>query len=398
MKLYSGTPIWFETCQAPSFPDLAEDLRCQVAIVGGGITGTLVASQLLDLGMEIALFDKRNPGSGSTAASTGLLTYETDWPLVKLAKVIGVDPAARAYRLGCWAIDKIESLVHELGRPCGFQRCRSLYTARTYWQSRQLQSEYNLRRIMGLEVSYLSGLQLRRRFGIKRRGAIVSKNCGQINPLQFTTQLLTQVARRGAKIFQNAAVGSVEKVTGGFQLNVQGYQIRAEQVVFTTGYEVPAVAQFVPNSLRTTYVAVSRANEMKVGWPPQCLYWEMGRPYLYARETDDGRLLIGGQDTAFAGDHRREYLVARQTQKVLQQFRKIFPEAHFEVENTWAGTFAESSDGLPYIGQLGSDRGLYAALGFGGNGITFAAIAARLIGDLLKGAQHRDAQIFRLDR
>ena len=60
--------------------------------------------------------------------------------------------------------------------------------------------------------------------------------------------------------------------------------------------------------------------------------------------------------------------------------------------------FGESSDSLPYIGRLPGSASVSAALGFGGNGITFADIAARRIADELDGVDGPGADLFHLAR
>jgi glycine/D-amino acid oxidase-like deaminating enzyme len=64
----------------------------------------------------------------------------------------------------------------------------------------------------------------------------------------------------------------------------------------------------------------------------------------------------------------------------------------------WAGTFAETEDGLPFIGPVPGLHGTYAALGYGGNGITFSVVAADIIRDLCLGRPNADAACFALDR
>jgi glycine/D-amino acid oxidase-like deaminating enzyme len=41
---------------------------------------------------------------------------------------------------------------------------------------------------------------------------------------------------------------------------------------------------------------------------------------------------------------------------------------------------------LPLIGPVPGAKNVYAAFGYGGNGITFSFLAARLIGDLIAGS------------
>ena len=56
--------------------------RCDVAVIGGGITGALCADALTEAGLSVIIVDKRHPGLGSTSASTALLQYELDESLI----------------------------------------------------------------------------------------------------------------------------------------------------------------------------------------------------------------------------------------------------------------------------------------------------------------------------
>jgi glycine/D-amino acid oxidase-like deaminating enzyme len=70
----------------------------------------------------------------------------------------------------------------------------------------------------------------------------------------------------------------------------------------------------------------------------------------------------------------------------------------FKTDFGWAGAFASTKDGLPYIGSIPQRSNTYFALGFGGNGITFSVIAAQIICDLIKGKSNDDAAIFSFSR
>lgn len=99
MDLRSGHPFWrLKTGLLADHPSLKHDESCEVAVIGGGITGSLVAYHLVQEGVETVLVDKRDVSASSTAASTALLLYEIDnraivgggaVPLPQLTKVIG---------------------------------------------------------------------------------------------------------------------------------------------------------------------------------------------------------------------------------------------------------------------------------------------------------------------
>src|SRR4051794_14796915 len=147
MDLRSGHPFWLlKNGLLASYPALTRDESCEVAIIGGGITGALVADHLVNEGGDTVLLDKRDIGTGSTAASTSLLQYAIDTELVDLIPRVGEADAVRAYQLGLEAIDQLERLVGRLGDDCGFKRRRSLYLASKKSHVEKLQREHECRR------------------------------------------------------------------------------------------------------------------------------------------------------------------------------------------------------------------------------------------------------------
>src|SRR5690349_23182980 len=97
-NLRTGTPLWLGR-GAPHIGHrpLEHNLRVDVAIVGAGISGALIADAMLSAGHTVAVFDRRGPVKGSTPASTALLQFEIDSPLTLLTRKIGRDRAVRAW-------------------------------------------------------------------------------------------------------------------------------------------------------------------------------------------------------------------------------------------------------------------------------------------------------------
>ena len=134
------------------------------------------------------------------------------------------------------------------------------------------------------------------------------------------------------------------------------------------------------------------------GWPGRRILWETARPYFYLRRTVENRVIIGGCDEPFRDPRRRDALLPAKTAALARRFRALFPAARCEVAWSWCGTFAETPDGLPYIGRRPDAPDLFFALGYGGNGITYSLVAAEIIRDLLVHGAARDADLFRFDR
>src|SRR5262245_49325066 len=92
MDLKSGCILWPCT-DGPiaTYPKLPRDLDVDVAIVGGGMAGGICRTLPREGGVAAALVDRRDICHGSTTASTGLLQFEIDQPLIQSARLLGKD-------------------------------------------------------------------------------------------------------------------------------------------------------------------------------------------------------------------------------------------------------------------------------------------------------------------
>jgi glycine/D-amino acid oxidase-like deaminating enzyme len=400
MDLRSGHPFWLlKNGLLASYPSLHTNLTCDVAVLGGGITGALVAHYLTKAGVNVALLDKRDVASGSTAASTALLQYAADTELCDLVEKVGQAAAVRSYHLGKEAIDKLEEIVHQLGDDCGFERKQSLYLASLPAHLKKLRREHELRIRHGLAGEFLEEADIETRFDFKAPGAILSPGDAQVDAYRLTHRLLRQSVRQGLRVYDRCEVKDLQTTDEGMTLATEnGNTVTARRVVFATGYESRQYLKQNVGTLHSTYAVISEPVEQFPLWTDRCLIWETARPYVYLRTTQDDRILVGGCDTAFASDHAQDRLVERQAKLLVERFDTLFPETEFELAYSWAGTFGSTKDGLAYIGQTPEWPHAYFALGYGGNGITYSLVAAELITDHFLGRSNPDARIFRFDR
>jgi len=174
--------------------------------------------------------------------------------------------------------------------------------------------------------------------------------------------------------------------------------LRARWVVYAMGYEMPASLRAGMVALHTTYALVTEPLADLGPWQGKSIVWETARPYGYMRATDDGRVMIGGADTPFKDEAWRDRLMPSRTKRLERKLGQWLPTVQTDTAFVWAGTFGETRDGLPYIGPMPDCPHALYALGYGANGITFGAIAAKIIADICLGRPNEDARLFRLDR
>src|SRR5690348_13462745 len=125
MDVKSGYPWWtVRNGLLRDYPPPTSDIECEVAVVGAGITGALIARALVGAGLDTVVLDRRNVGWGSTAASTALLQYEIDTELLELVKLVGHENALAAYRACEHAVSQLHAIANE-GGDVGWCEARS---------------------------------------------------------------------------------------------------------------------------------------------------------------------------------------------------------------------------------------------------------------------------------
>jgi glycine/D-amino acid oxidase-like deaminating enzyme len=401
VKLNSDQAFWPIQAGLPaSYPAVPGDLRCDVAVIGAGISGACAAWHLVQAGFDTVVVDRRDVGLGSTAGSTSLLQYEIDEPLDQLARRHGWPSAARAFARCREAIDSIERLVRRLRLDCGFERKSSLRLASQASHVARLRREFEARRRAGFPDVWWPRSALRARSSLPHPAAILSPIGGQLDAYRFTHGLLAATHRAGGRIFDRSPVVRKAYDPRGVTLTMAGgARIRCREVVIAAGYEADLHLPRRMTEWRNTYALVSEPVATLRGWPAEgCLIWETKDPYVYLRTTADRRVIIGGYDDPYTSAATRDRQIGAKTGLLTRRFHQLFPAIPLQVAYAWAGTFARTTDGLPWIGRSPDTPRTWVALGYGGNGITFSLIAAELIRDGLLGRRSPDAAIFGFGR
>ncbi|WP_223607166.1 FAD-binding oxidoreductase [Chryseobacterium sp. OSA05B] len=401
MDLKSNEPFWLiKNGLIESYPSLKSNENCDVLIIGGGITGSLVAHQMISDGYKTILIDKREICNGSTSATTSMLQYEIDVPLYELTEKIGEKGAVASYKACSEAIDNLEKLTKLIKSDAGFKRKKSLYFASKKKDVKWLQEECKARKKAGFNVKWLEAEQIVEQFGFENTyGAILSKQGASIDAFKFAHELLEHNAKKGLKIFDKTEMKKVEYHKGFNLVTVEsGFQIKAKKVIYCIGYESKNLLKENFVDLKSTFAIVSEIDDDKFKNISSTLVWNTDDPYIYMRTTDDGRLLIGGGDEDFYDAEKRDSLLGKKEKEILKNLKKIKPDYHFYTDFVWAGTFGETKDGLPYIGEHKKFKNSYFVLGFGGNGITFSVTGMDMVSQFMKNKEHLLSEYFQFGR
>lgn len=395
--LRTGTPLWLaggEPRRAPRLPPYG--MRVDVAIIGGGVSGALAADALLQAGKSVAVLDRRGFALGSSAASTALVQFELDRPLTLLSRRVGRDRAARAWWRSAQAVAALAGRIADLEISCGFRDRHTAYLPGNVLDLDGLRREAEARARIGLRSRLLSRDELRAETGIEDRGAIWSAGNAELDPVRLVRGLWRSAGARGAALYAPVEVVDIDCGRRGVALTTaEGAVMRAGHVVLATGYELAPFLRPRGYRVISTWALATRPQKRAL-WPSRCLIWQAADPYLYLRTTPDGRVIAGGEDEEFSDADTRDRLIPKKIAAIRRKLGRLMPGLDTEPAFRWAGCFGDSSTGMPAIGPVPGMQRCFAVLGFGGNGITFSAIAAQLVARAILGIEDPDAGLFAL--
>ncbi|MEZ5216424.1 MAG: FAD-dependent oxidoreductase [Ilumatobacteraceae bacterium] len=182
-------------------------------MIGAGITGTLVALELVDHGFEVVVLDRRGCRPWQHCGEHRHTQYEIDELLVDLTEVYGEETAHTAYQECARGIDLVGKRADQLGLASCFRRSPSVFIASKVKDLPVLRAELDARRSAGFDVRWLEPDDLSRRWGLTGRGAIESAHGGSVDPYLLTHAGLASIVGRGARVHDRTSATSFESTS-----------------------------------------------------------------------------------------------------------------------------------------------------------------------------------------
>lgn len=380
MKLRTPEAFWLlKNGILNSYPSLEENIRCDIAVIGAGITGSLISHALLKAGYDTVVIDKRDVGTGSSSATTSMLQYEIDTPMTELSDMIGEEGAVLCYKAGIDSINILDDLIKKENLDAGFELKKSLQVAHNASAVKDMEKEYRLRKKHGFEVEWLTSGEIKKRYKMDSYPGILSENGASIDAFQFAHELFRKNNKRGLRIFDHTGI---KKINYGNRVEIitdEGYKVICKRIVFCTGFETLSMFRKKYADIVSTFACVSEQDFNLYDELKDILIWDTADPYIYMRTTDDKRLLVGGEDIRYKNADIRDKIKNRKAENLIDKLHKLFPSLNFKEDYNWAGAFGVTKDGLPYIGEHPDFRNAIFVLGLGGNGITFSVQGMELV-------------------
>ena len=237
----------------------------------------------------------------------------------------------------------------------------------------------------------LNPAQVEDRYGIKGRHAIIGYGNYSADPRRLAAGYLNVAISRGARLYAPVDICDVAPSETGVTLRSKdGPAIRAKHLVVATGYEMMKGVPRKGNKIISSWSIATRPQPRAI-WPTAAMIWEAADPYLYIRTTPRGEIICGGEDEEISDTAMRDAKLPDKTATLSRKLAALLPGVDATPVHSWAGSFGDSPVGTPTIGRIPGMPNCYAAMGYGGNGITFSMMAAQMLRGLICGYGDPDA-------
>lgn len=359
-----------------------------VIIIGGGITGITTALLLQSEGKDCLLIESNNIGYGTSGGTTAHLNTLLDIPYYTMQQNFGKPEAAQVYRSVEEALNLIKYNVERYNIDCGFKTADAYLFAQDQDQEKELDKVMETSNESGLQMSFTQQIPV----PIPFTKAAKAGGQAKFSPLPYIHGLAKAFEDAGGTIVQQCRVTDVDNAAHVI-VNTDCGAFTATDVIYAT-HIPPGVnlihLRCVP--YRSYAMAVTLADDAY----PEDLCYDMSDPYHYYRTQE-----VNGQKYLIAGgeDHQTGHMENTEQcfLKLESHVRKYFNVK--EVSYKWSSQYYESADGLPYIGNLpGQSDHIYVASGYGGNGMTYSAMAALLLKRIIMKEKPANESLFNPNR
>jgi len=340
-----------------------------VAIAGGGLIGATIAFELARAGLDVALFDRQQPGEGSSWAAAGILS-----PAPENAGMISTVPLGRA---SLQLYPEFVATVEEVSdQSVGYRARGTLEALFSTDAQEKLSTIIALHHGLGLKAEPVSAddaCEMEPALSPELEAAVFRPDEACVDNRALTKAVLAAAERSGVKLFAGSNVQSIaEDGVRCAGLMVNGEKVESRWTVIAAGCcsaEIEGAADYAPIRPAKGQMIALRATDLSI----QRVLWS---DHVYLVPRNDGRI-IAGATVEYVGFEKN--VTVGGLQKIITAALQLAPAlADAQLEETWAGLRPDAPDHLPIIGPTDLD-GLLIATGHFRSGILLAPITAQLI-------------------
>ncbi|MCP1603423.1 NAD(P)/FAD-dependent oxidoreductase [Pseudomonas citronellolis] len=377
------------------YPALEGEVRADVCVVGGGLTGVNTALELAQRGLGVVLLEARCIGWGASGRNGGQLIRGIGHDVSGFAKYVGEEGVRYLERAGTESVELVAQRIRDLAIECDL-RWGFCELANTPAQYAGLVEEHAQLSTQGYphETRLVAPERIREVVASDQyAGGLVDMGSGHLHPLDLVRAEARAAAALGVRVFERSPALRIEhgrqvvvhcargrvladNLVLGCNAHLEELEPRLTGKVLPAGSYVVA-SEPLPEALAAQLIPQNMALcDQKVGLD-------------YYRLTADRRLLFGGA-CHYSGRDPKD-IGAYMRPKVL----KVFPQlADVRLDYQWGGMIGITANRFPQVGRLKAQPNVFFAQGYSGHGLNVTHWSAKLLAEAIHSGHSQGLDLF----
>lgn len=369
-------PYWLDIPYEPR-PSLSQDIKADVVVIGGGITGVSTAYHCAKQGLKTVLIEKDTIASGSAGRNGGMVVEGLEIDFSEAVEKFGLETAKDLWSDTAKAREHVAQVIHSEHIDCDLEKAGSLYAGFSEKDKETLIHEVEIRKQHGIKGEIIEkGKQLH---GSPIGEALFNSEDYLLHPAKFIRGLAKASEKYGATIYENTEAlhwdsRSVKTSQGN---------IVAEKVVIALESYNPSLnseESEVISSQAIVTEPLPSEQIAKLDWKYGKMLWPTGFDYISVRLIND-RLFSCKTSAVSASEEEEQENREWQINRIHELFPVLDREC-LEISHFWTGLMVCQKEYHPIMRM---EEGCYKILGHGGNGLTFGIWSGKLLAESFVG-------------
>lgn len=358
--------------------ELNENKNVDILIIGGGLTGLLIAYYLKDKNLNTTLVEARTIGNGVTKNTTAKITYLQERIYTKISTLIGKSNAKVYLNSQLKAIKEYIKIIEKESIDCDFHKTPSYVFSNTKKEINKLKKEIEFLKREGIKIEE-APLPLNTKYYTSYK----VEDTYTFNPLKFLKGI-HNIIKDKISIYEKTIVYNVKKKDNKYICNCGKYKITAKKLVFASQYPYFLFPLMLPlkSYIEKSYIVVTKENEYKNF---SCI--SSNKPTVscrfYKNEDKVYKISLGSS---------HNITLKQNDEENFRLVQKTFNIKKEDILLRYSNTDIITSDHIPYIGKIKDN--MYIACGYNTWGMTNSLLGGLIISDLIKSGVSEYADLF----
>jgi gamma-glutamylputrescine oxidase len=356
-------------------PACHEDMKVDVAIVGGGMAGLHAAQAWSKRGKKVVVLEQYYCGSGATGKSSGFVTPNAEISFTEFSRRYTPEKAHGIWDFITSGVNDIRKNITEYGFACDYSLEDTLMVATSEDALKEFKTESDNLARFGYKTSFYSQEKVRQFIGSDGyHGGMTYEDTFGINPYLYCQEMKKHLQKSGVMVFEETTVTSID----GDTVLTAHANIIAEHIIVCTDRFMPELGLLTEQVAQVqTFVMISESltdTQMRGVFPQKnLLVWDSEPIYNYFRMTPHKQLLLGGGNMKFAFPSVATHDCREMFTQLTNYFETKFPGLNIQFKNIWPGLIGCSKDVQPLVGKDKDNPFLYYVTAVAGLPIAAAA-------------------------